>query len=425
MVAQAPGSSGQGNQGEGKGEGGSGSGNQQGGAGTSTTTTSQSSNQATTTSNPFSSTTSTLSPASTTASSSSGVSKGVVIGAVVGGFCALLIIALLVTCCLQRRKKKQLVLENGRAQPVTYAGLNSAFSGVPFRNSQTQQTLIPGAAQHGSGYSSNSSSPALRGGALSDPTLSAAETDLFLPTYAESQAASHSPISARATTDLQNMSPQTPGAISHLYSASPRTPRAAFSHNIINPQLTGASEFQTITPQTTGGQTMRPPQFPQTGRSRDTIDTMGFPVEEDFEMLRLQHPVPNIPVAIVAPIPRHPLVHQDSLERVVRDGMVPSPSPSFSIASAADPRTRVLSHVMGVTESPVLGDPNRARFPAQQLQPSGLGLGVSRNDTQRTVSTVSSMGVSVVSDVELDRLGVGSRVGDVGAEPRVKPLRYH
>ena len=40
--------------------------------------------------------------------------------------------------------------------------------------------------------------------------------------------------------------------------------------------------------------------------------------------------------------------------------------------------------------------------------PSNLSGGVHRFESQRTVSSVSSMGISVVSNTELERLGVGS-----------------
>ena len=74
-----------------------------------------------------------------------------------------------------------------------------------------------------------------------------------------------------------------------------------------------------------------------------------------------------------------------------------SPEP---IAQNPD-RLRVLSQEMQ-RESPVLGL-NSVRMAPQ----AAANDGVRRNDTQRTVDSESSMGISVVSDGELERLGVG------------------
>ena len=178
----------------------------------------------------------------------------------------------------------------------------------------------------------------------------------------------------------------------------------------ISPQTTGASvmvrphtavseQTQMLTPQPTG--VTLPVLLPQ-----HTRDTMGFPIER--EEIRL---VPAMPTTIVSPVPRHPLVHQDSLERVVRQGLRPSESPEPS--NLNPDRLRVLSQEMP-RESPILGL-NSVRMAPQ----AAVNDGVRRNDTQRTVSSVSSMGVSVVSDGELERLGVG--VG-IGVDSRT---RYH
>jgi hypothetical protein len=176
----------------------------------------------------------------------------------------------------------------------------------------------------------------------------------------------------------------------------------------ISPQTTGASVMvrphsavsertQMLTPQPTG--VTLPILLPQ-----HTRDTMGFPIEQ--EEIRL---APAMPTTIVSPVPRHPLVHQDSLERVVRQGLMPSESPEPSNLNPG--RLRVLSQEMP-RESPILGL-NSVRIAPQ---PAANG-GVRRNDTQRTVSSVSSLGISVVSDGELERLGVG-----VGVDSRA---RYH
>jgi hypothetical protein len=160
---------------------------------------------------------------------------------------------------------------------------------------------------------------------------------------------------------------------------------------IMASQYTGnMEEPYIISPQTTGASILLP---------QHTRDTMGFPVERDFEEFR---PHLETPLPIVAPVPRHPIMHQDSLELVVRQGLMPSESP---VPSNTNPdRLRVLSQEMP-RESPVLGD----MHPVRMMPPAALNNGLGRNNTQRTVSTVSSMGIDMVSDGELERLGVGSR----------------
>jgi hypothetical protein len=79
--------------------------------------------------------------------------------------------------------------------------------------------------------------------------------------------------------------------------------------------------------------------------------------------------------------------------------------------SHGDSLERVGTHRLTTNESPLLGE-GSLTFPQTAVSGAGgvnNGLGVGRMNTQRTVSTVSSMGISVVSDGELERLGVGSR----------------
>jgi hypothetical protein len=98
------------------------------------------------------------------------------------------------------------------------------------------------------------------------------------------------------------------------------------------------------------------------------------------------------------------------LERVVREGMM-NGTPELQDTSLLGPRGpagRVLSQEL-MRESPVLGQMNPVRM-QNTTQGSNLSGNVQRFESQRTVSSVSSMGVSVVSDTELERLGVGSRV---------------
>ncbi len=78
---------------------------------------------------------------------------------------------------------------------------------------------------------------------------------------------------------------------------------------------------------------------------------------------------------------------------------MPSEIPEPSNLNPA--RLRVLSQEM-LRESPILG------LNSVRIAPDATtNHDIRRNDTQRTVSSVSSMGMSVVSDGELERLGVG------------------
>jgi hypothetical protein len=354
-------------------------------------------------------------------SSSSKSHKGAIIGGIVGGVAGLLIISLVGVWLLQRRKQRQNGARARKTRPATYTGLNSVFRGVPFSHRPTSQSphnsLLPQvqSAQDTTAYISG---PNLRGGlgssALRD---SGNEMDNLPPTYAESQLSismaslglmnttTHrtnsetivSPLSSRAPEDAPTISPQTTGA---TYMSLQRL-WGPTEIPLISPQTTGATmivrqptspeDAHMISPQSTGATI--PVLFPQ-----HTRDTMGFPIDERPDEIRLQTASPAL---IVSPVPRHPLIHQDSLEQVVRQGLMPSESP---IPSVTDPsRLRVLSQEMS-RESPVLGGMNPVRMIPQPVTNSDLG----RNDTQRTASSVSSMGIDMVSDGELERLGVGS-----------------
>jgi hypothetical protein len=402
---------------QGGGQGGAGSGGQ------------SSPNQPTTTSSMTAHTSTSSSHNSPTSTSiSSGVHKGAIIGSIVGGVASLLLISLLGVWLLQRRKQRQNGARARKTRPITYAGLNSVFRGVPFNRTSSQSphnSLLP-QPQVSQGSNSSLSGVALRGGAASyGQHESGSEMDNLPPSYAESQMSasmtslgrlhttqrtnsdtSVSPLSSRAPGDAHTISPQTTGA---TYMSLQRL-WATNESPTISPQTTGASvmvrphtavseQTQMLTPQPTG--VTLPVLLPQ-----HTRDTMGFPIER--EEIRL---VPAMPTTIVSPVPRHPLVHQDSLERVVRQGLRPSESPEPS--NLNPDRLRVLSQEMP-RESPILGL-NSVRMAPQ----AAVNDGVRRNDTQRTVSSVSSMGVSVVSDGELERLGVG--VG-IGVDSRT---RYH
>ncbi|KAH8791618.1 hypothetical protein BGZ57DRAFT_602176 [Hyaloscypha finlandica] len=318
----------------------------------------------------------------TSTSTSSGTNKGAIIGGIVGGVVGLLLISLIGVWLLQRRKQRQ--KRARKTRPVTYAGLNSVFRGVPFNRSSSQSphnSLLP-QPQVSQGPHSGM---ALRGGAASyGQRESGSEMDNLPPSYAESQ-----------MSDAHTISPQTTGAstfmsLQHLWATNEPHPislQTTGASAIVRPYTTVTEETHMLTPQPTGA--AMPVPLPQ-----HTRDTMGFPIEP--EEIRLP---PAMPTTIVSPVPRYPLVHQDSLERVVRQGLMPSESPEPR--NLNPDRLRVISQEMP-RESPILGL-NSVRMAPQAAANDGLR----RNDTQRTVSSVSSLGMSVVSDGELERLGVG------------------
>jgi len=348
----------------------------------------------------------------TSTSTSSGTNKGAIIGGIVGGVVGLLLISLIGVWLLQRRKQRQ--KRARKTRPVTYAGLNSVFRGVPFNRSSSQSphnSLLP-QPQVSQGPHSGM---ALRGGAASyGQRESGSEMDNLPPSYAESQMSASmaslgrmdttqrpnsgtivSPLSARIPGDAHTISPQTTGAstfmsLQHLWATNEPHPislQTTGASAIVRPYTTVTEETHMLTPQPTGA--AMPVPLPQ-----HTRDTMGFPIEP--EEIRLP---PAMPTTIVSPVPRYPLVHQDSLERVVRQGLMPSESPEPR--NLNPDRLRVISQEMP-RESPILGL-NSVRMAPQAAANDGLR----RNDTQRTVSSVSSLGMSVVSDGELERLGVG------------------
>jgi hypothetical protein len=311
-------------------------------------------------------------------------------------------------------------VKRGSAEPVTYSNLNDSFAGVPFghghsnrdsqnRSSQQDSLLPPPLFTPNTGPSTPHDRVGIRGGGghVSTTDVERHSDDYFLPTYAESQA--RMAIGGSHSLGRLNTSNAGSGSEATVSPMSVRHPGGTPTTDISS-QFTGGeipymmpqhtASTAPISPETTGGTIpfMMPLQ---------TRDTMGFPVDgSDIGLHRTSTPV----LPIVAPVPRHPLVHQDSLERTVRGGLM-NGTPELQDMSRLGPRNgpagRVLSQEM-MRESPVLGQMNPVRFQGPNAS-SNMGNGVQRFESQRTVSSVSSMGISVVSDTELERLGVGSR----------------
>jgi hypothetical protein len=126
----------------------------------------------------------------TSTSTSSGVHKGAIIGGIVGGIAGILLITLLGVWLLKRRKQRQNGARARKTRPVTYAGLNSVFRGVPFNRTSSRSphnSLLP-QPQVSQGSESGLSGVALRGGAASyGQRESGSEMDNMPPSYAESQ----------------------------------------------------------------------------------------------------------------------------------------------------------------------------------------------------------------------------------------------
>lgn len=212
--------------------------------------------------------------------------------------------------------------------------------------------------------------------------------DYFLPTYAQSQSgmselgrASLRPLNTSNTAPSEaSVSPLTPEEGGNNAFTSSQTDGAAF----MSPQTTGYTEVSIISPQTTGQTTTELRLlFPEYAS-----DASGYSIPAD----------PQSQVApIVAPIPVRQ-VHQGSLERAARDGMI-RPSPA-----SQDP-SRLMSGdtIAGSRESGVLGDQN----PVTVVSSGPPLTHVSQSTVARNVSVSSAY--SIISDGALERLGVGSK----------------
>jgi hypothetical protein len=329
------------------------------------------------------------SPTSTsTTASSSGSNKDAIIGGVVGAIGGLLLLSLIAGYFI-RKRLIQKSTEKDHEMPVAYTGMETSFTG----HSPLGHSSVPG------------------------------DRDNLLPAplFTHSTNTSHSGVGIRGdeTTFNQNFGISSLGSMPPTYAESVSTTYALNRQGTLHAPSEGdvsplssrdPGEAHTISPQVTGA------TIPFFLVPHGTGDTMGFPIDEDTQTIRIQS---ETPTPIVAPVPVYPLIRQDSLERVVRQGLQ-SETP---VPDAGNPnRLRVLSQVMA-RESPILGDMNPVRMyqpPASSEGDSGLGRrisqrqpplshsgnsGLGRNVSQRTVDSV----ISVISDRELERLGVGSR----------------
>ncbi|APA14316.1 predicted protein [Sclerotinia sclerotiorum 1980 UF-70] len=354
-------------------------------------------------STPTSATTQTNSaiPSSTSSTSdkSSSHDRAAIIGGVLGGVGALLIISLIALYLLQKRKTKNAATQKRVTQQVSYNRLNSSFAGVPFlkRNSQASDNEIsPPPMVADTSYQG----AYMRGGQSSYPDLSSdMETDRFLPNDEESQ---HR-MAARA----------------HLSSDHLSTP------SISGDPFTDQNRLSQIS-----GNTASPPRPGKLVRH----DTMGFPLDDDdtsyigpdgeeHRLSRIMHS-PRASVfepTIMSPSPIRPTISHENLERGALQNQDlpqsrPIPQHLNSLSSNYDnPEFENEDSDLPPIQS--YGAPqSMSPVPMQSgawiaAQHPHLAAAFSMGDVHRNMSTrtQSSFAPSVISDTELDRLGVGQR----------------
>lgn len=390
-----------------------------------------------------------------------------IIGGVVGGIAVLLLLATLLVVCLQGRKQRK--QESNRekrntAERTTYAALNSTFRGVPFSPSpyqETQASLLPAPlfspsksphtrSETTGGGISPYWPPSDRSGGLS-PYAPPRERSGGVSPYAlpeESYNGVPSPYSSPErdrgrggeTSPYSLPGERSPGSESDrfhpIYQENSSPPRreetpdrvnTADQHYIVSPislhptrSLSNALARQA--PEEDAF--ISPPgiSVPMFLGPQPTRDTMGFPVDArsvrsfvDTESVRtplgsehsaIQSEYHDLPIA--SPRPSLRPSNQNSLEQLVRGGMsTPEPSHPSPLLLRRNPSAakKILNEEF-MRESPVLGNKHAVKIYAPP-QPSKLQQNIRRNESQRTVSSMSSAGPSMISDAELERLGVG------------------
>ncbi|KAF5876676.1 uncharacterized protein Bfra_003082 [Botrytis fragariae] len=323
----------------------------------------------------------------TSTSSSSGLSsteRTAIIAGVLGGVGALLIISLIAIYLLQRRKTKKAAGRKGVTQQVSYNGLNSSFAGVPFikRNSQGSDSEIsrpPMVAD------TSYQGAYMRGGQSSYPDLSSdMETDRFLPNDEETQQRMagggngyHSPSNHLGSptqdpfTDQNRLSQLTQNRLSQL------------SQNVTSPPRPGPLVRH---------------------------DTMGFPLDDDDTSY----------IGPDAPSPIRPTISHENLERGLNgnqdlhqnrvvpqhlDSLTSNYDTPYDVENENDTVPPMYGGVQSLSPAPMeSGAWIAARNPHLA---AAFGNDMHRNSSTRTQS---SFAPSVISDTELDRLGVGQRL---------------
>ncbi|CZT42680.1 uncharacterized protein RSE6_02620 [Rhynchosporium secalis] len=345
----------------------------------------------------------TLSSNSVTISTSANDSKSLIIGVMLSATGALLLLALLVVFCIQQRKKRQARKMEKGAQPTAYSGLNDAFGGVAFQDSQhnslsPQSLLLSRSNKIYSGAPSPSQRPSEMIGLLhqsnrdvSSPQQSPRHSPPSWPPQSPAHAYSSQQSRTRSHAHVRRYS-----YITHARMHSRTISRAESNSSPLT--LNDPCEAHVLS----GNGTCSPTELEAAKFQATPVqerDTMGFPVEQSaiIDDIELQ---PMTPV-LHSPKPKRPLAHQDSLERMIREGnSAPSPAPSNS----APGRDRRISQEC--RESPILGVLNPMIIQNATLTRLGDRLG--RSDSHKTVASVSTMG-PVIGDEELERLGVGIR----------------
>ncbi|EKD18746.1 uncharacterized protein L3040_008750 [Drepanopeziza brunnea f. sp. 'multigermtubi'] len=339
-----------------------------------------------------------------------GDTHALIIGTVTGGVGALILICV-VTLCFVNRRKKQRKEKKAGAEPVSYIGVNQAFAGVPFRQSQLSSQLSPRPLLQA--YPNSALSPGLR----SDkqwPSFRDNERDDIADQYFASPLPSpaHPPDSSRDHASVQARSHFEKPTNIGRHSRSNSTGSQLTLHD-----LSEAHVLSVHGPLSPGFQL---PDF-EFQSQRDTMgtqrDTMGFPIDAPQPIVPNpgQTQLNSMTPVLLAPKPLHPPTSQDPLERVVRDRtLTSSPAPSIS----ASDRVRVLSTEFR-QDSPILGMQGSQvviRESAAPRVPSGLGFGLGADDTRTTVSYISTMS-PVVRDGELESPRMGARPQPLQIKP--------
>ncbi|KAL3426251.1 hypothetical protein PVAG01_03042 [Phlyctema vagabunda] len=376
------------------------------GAGASTTMTATTSSQpedlttslglqTSATSSPSATAAAATSSSSVAPSTSTSTGNGAIIGGVVGGIVGLIILAVIALWLLRRKKNKNREREREiqSIEPVTYMDLDSSFAGVrfgggvpsPSSNLGHQDTLLPpriytskaNSMDSGVGIRSGEPSPYMRD--------SRGESAHFLHSYAESH--------------------------SDTMSRTGRSSHGARSDHLVSP-MTPTFQF----PSPVAFQPAKP------GLMRhETTDTMGFPVGHDEEL------------DILSPMPRIHAPDRDTMDTMYTMDAIDTmgfpfpaqhtnstPTPTLVYPASKSSLELQVKNGMSGAESPVLGFHDRHSSKSSgilQTNQSGKDtssessvankLGISRNLSQRTMASVSDYGLDIISDDELERMGVG------------------